>query len=148
MIGRVRFSAMAATAILILQSKRLFMQKKPMYLILPESMIIPEILDRREDSDFEDWLTASLIENTNRENDDQSSSPGFTDLWMLEITQRDGRIWNGNFRVEFGTAKEDGSRSARMLEDGTGVLSFCLDTDTGEMRFSSEPTEPRGISRN
>jgi hypothetical protein len=29
-----------------------------MYLILPESMIIPEVNDRLEDSDFEDWLTA------------------------------------------------------------------------------------------
>ena len=121
-----------------------------MYLILPESMIIPEILNRREDNDFEDWLTASLIENTRQqaENDDQSSSPGFTDLWMLEITQRAGRIWNGNFRVEFSKEKKDGSQSASMLEDGTGVLSFCLDTDTGEMRFSSEPTEPGRTNRN
>jgi hypothetical protein len=121
-----------------------------MYLILPESMIIPEILDRREDNDFEDWLTASLIENTRQqaENDDKSSSPGFTDLWMLEITQRAGRIWNGNFRVEFSTGKKDGSLSARMLEDGTGLFSFCLDTDTGEMRFSSELTEQGRINRN
>jgi hypothetical protein len=121
-----------------------------MYLILPESMIIPEILDRRGDNDFEDWLTASLIENTNRqaENGGKSSSPGFTDLWMLEITHRAGRIWNGNFRVEFSTGKKDDSRSTRMLEDGTGVLSFCLDTDTGEMRFSPELTEPGEISRN
>jgi hypothetical protein len=121
-----------------------------MYLILPESMIIPEILDRREDNDFEDWLTASLIENTSQraENDDKSSSPGFTDLWMLEITQRAGRIWNGNFRVEFSAQTGDGSRSAEMLEDATRVLSFCLDTDTGEMRFSTESTEPGRISRN
>jgi hypothetical protein len=121
-----------------------------MYLILPESMIIPEILDRREDNDFEDWLTASLIENTNQqaENDDRSSSPGFTDLWMLEITQRAGRIWNGNFRVEFSTAMKGGSRSAAMLEDGTGVLSFCLDTNTGEMRFSSAMAELGELSRN
>jgi hypothetical protein len=127
-----------------------FLEKKPMYLVLPESMIIPEILDRRQDNDFEDWLTASLIENTSQqaENDDKSSSPGFTDLWMLEITQRAGRIWNGNFRVEFSTAKKDGSRSAGMPEDGTGVLSFYLDTDTGEMRFGSELTEPGRTNRN
>lgn len=30
-----------------------------MYLIFPESMIIPEVADRREDDDFEDWLTAA-----------------------------------------------------------------------------------------
>jgi hypothetical protein len=35
-----------------------------MYLILPESMILPEVDERREDKDFEDWLTAALIENT------------------------------------------------------------------------------------
>ena len=36
-----------------------------MYLILPESMIIPEVHERLEDNDFDDWLTASAIENTN-----------------------------------------------------------------------------------
>ena len=62
-------------------------------------MIIPEVIDRREDNDFEDWLTASLIGNTNQQGgpDDRSSSPGYTDLWMLEITQRNGRIWSGSF---------------------------------------------------
>lgn len=121
-----------------------------MYLILPESMIIPEVLDRREDNDFEDWLTASLIENTNQqaENADKSSSPGFTDLWMLEINRRAGRIWNGNFRVEYSAKTGDGSRSAEILEDGTRVLSFCLDSDTGEMRFSSELTEQGRTNRN
>lgn len=120
-----------------------------MYLIMPESMILPEVPDRREDNDFEDWLTAALIENTNQQaKTDDKSSPGFTDLWMLEITRRAGRIWNGNFRVEFSTQTGDGSRSAEILEDGTRVLSFCLDTDTGEMRFSSELPEPGGINRN
>jgi hypothetical protein len=121
-----------------------------MYLILPESMIIPEVLDRREDNNFEDWLTASLIENTNRqaENDDKWTSPGFTDLWMLEITQRSGRIWSGNFRVEFSTEQRVGSQSAGTHEDATGVLSFLLDTDTGEMRFNSGPRKQSRISRN
>jgi hypothetical protein len=34
-----------------------------MFLIFPRSMMIPEILEHLEDSDFEDWLTAALIEN-------------------------------------------------------------------------------------
>lgn len=121
-----------------------------MYLILPESMIIPEVLDRHEDNDFEDWLTASLIENTNQqeENGDKSSSPGFTDLWMLEITQRNGRIWSGNFRVKFSAEEEDGSQNARTPEDASGVLSFFLDTDTGEMRLNSQPRKQSRISRN
>jgi hypothetical protein len=38
-----------------------------MYLIFPESIIIPEVADRREDDDFEDWLTAALIENANQQ---------------------------------------------------------------------------------
>ena len=121
-----------------------------MYLILPESMIIPEVINRREDNNFEDWLTASLIEHTNQqgENDDKLSSQGFTDLWMLEITQRTGRIWSGNFQVGSSVEEGDGSRSAWMPEDGAGVLTFFLDTDTGEMRFSSEPSQQGQISQN
>jgi hypothetical protein len=97
-----------------------------MYLILPESMIIPEVIDRREDNDFEDWLTASLIGNTNQQGgpDDRSSSPGYTDLWMLEITQRNGRIWSGSFRIEASAEERDGSQNAGTLKDATGVLSF------------------------
>jgi hypothetical protein len=121
-----------------------------MYLILPESMIIPEVIDRREDNDFEDWLTASVIENTNQQGgpDDRSCSPGYTDLWMLEITQRNGRIWSGSFRVEASAEERDGSQNAGTLKDATGVLSFFLDTDTGEIRFNSEPAKQSRISRN
>jgi hypothetical protein len=74
-----------------------------MYLIFPESMIIPEVADRREDDDFEDWLTAALIENTNELhlNGIEPSAPGFTDLWMLEIAERTGNVWRGRFHVEF-----------------------------------------------
>ena len=58
-----------------------------MYLIFPKSMIIPEVADRREDNNFEDWLTATVIENANRRqtNGGVASSRGITDLWMLEI---------------------------------------------------------------
>jgi hypothetical protein len=35
-----------------------------MYLIFPREMTIPEVASRREDHHFEDWLTATLIENT------------------------------------------------------------------------------------
>ena len=113
-------------------------------------MIIPEVMDRREDNDFEDWLTASVIENTNQqgENDDRSSSPGLTDLWMLETSQRNGKIWSGNLGVEFSTEQGAGSHSARAPEDATGVLSFFLDTYTGEMRFNSQPRKQSSISRN
>ena len=74
-----------------------------MYLIFPESIIIPEVSHRREDYDFEDWLTAALIENANQDglNANASSARGITDLWMLEIAERNGRVWRGNFHVEF-----------------------------------------------
>ena len=67
---------------------------------------------------------------------------------MLEITQRSGRIWSGNFRVEFSTEQRVGSQSAGTLEDATGVLSFFFNTDTVEMRYSSEASEQDQISQN
>jgi hypothetical protein len=67
---------------------------------------------------------------------------------MLEITQRTGRIWSGDFRVESSAKEGDGSGCASMLEDGTGVLSFFFNTDTVEMRYSSEASEQDQISQN
>ena len=82
-----------------------------MYLIFPESMIVRDVVSRREDTHFEDWLTATLIENTNRESpgDNESCLPGITDLWLLEIAERNGRTWIGKFNVEF---ESDARRSS------------------------------------
>lgn len=54
-----------------------------MYLIFPESMVIPEVAERREDDDFEDWLTAALIESASQQhlNGVEASARGVTDLW-------------------------------------------------------------------
>jgi len=111
-----------------------------MYLIFPESIIIPEVSDRREDYDFEDWLTAALIENANQDglNGNASSARGITDLWLLEIAERNGRVWRGNFHVEFDQGEEQTSKKAIMPEPGNGVLSFSLDTATGEMTITSQ----------
>ena len=111
-----------------------------MYLIFPESMIIPEVSDRREDYDFEDWLTAALIENANQDglNGNASSARGITDLWMLEIAERKGRVWRGNFHVEFDQGEEQTSKKASIPEPGDAVLSFSLDTATGEMTITSQ----------
>lgn len=111
-----------------------------MYLIFPESIIIPEVSNRREDYDFEDWLTAALIENANQDglNGNASSARGITDLWMLEIAERTGRVWRGNFHVEFDQGEEQTLRKATMPEPGNGVLSFSLDTATGEMTITSQ----------
>ena len=111
-----------------------------MYLIFTESIIIPEVSNRREDYDFEDWLTAALIENANQDdlNGNASLARGITDLWMLEIAERNGRIWRGNFHVEFDQAEEQTSKKGSMPEPGDGVLSFSLDTATGKMTITSQ----------
>jgi hypothetical protein len=115
-----------------------------MYLIFSESIIIPEVSNRREDYDFEDWLTAALIENANQDglNGNASSGRGITDLWMLEIAERNGRVWRGNFHVAFDQGEAHTSKQASMPEPGDGVLSFSLDTATGEMTIASQ--EPPG----
>ena len=109
-----------------------------MYLIFPESMIIPEVADRTGDSNFEDWLTAAVIENASQEdsNGSASSAHGITDLWMLEIAKRTGKIWRGQFHVEFNQEAEEATKNTGMLDEGTGVFAFSLDTATGEMRFT------------
>lgn len=109
-----------------------------MYLIFPKSMIIPEVADRREDNNFEDWLTATVIENANRRqtNGGVASSRGITDLWMLEIAKRTGKIWQGQFHVEFNQEGDAAPKNASALDEGVAVFSFSLDTATGEMRFS------------
>jgi hypothetical protein len=107
-----------------------------MYLIFPDSMTIPEVASRREDNHFEDWLTATLIENTNQEQKNpESSLPGITDLWMLEIAERNGKTWMGTFQVKFETEDQELKASQSEPDQTTGVLSFSIDTDTGEMRF-------------
>jgi hypothetical protein len=109
-----------------------------MYLIFPNSMIIPEVANRREDNHFEDWLTATLIENTNQErkDDSESSLPGITDLWMLEIAERNGKTWMGRFQVEFETEAQEPHGKHGRSDQTTGVLFFSINTDTGEMRFA------------
>jgi hypothetical protein len=109
-----------------------------MYLIFPDSMTIPEVASRREDNHFEDWLTATLIENTNRQEKDGAGSTllGITDLWMLEIAERNGKTWMGTFQVKFGTGDQGANSNDSWSDQTTGVLSFSINTDTGEMKFA------------
>ena len=97
-----------------------------MYLIFPKSMIIPEVADRREDNNFEDWLTAAVIENANRQepNGGVASSRGITDLWMLEIGRRTGKIWRGQFHVEFN--QEGGQAPKKHWYVGRGDRSVLI----------------------
>ena len=71
-------------------------------------MIIPEILGYLEEADLEDWLTAAFIEKESQLPLDQLCtdgayrSPGRTpDIWMVELTNRTGKLWKGRFNVEF-----------------------------------------------
>jgi hypothetical protein len=109
-----------------------------MYLIFPDSMIIPEVMSRREDNHFEDWLTATLIENTNQQEKDDPKSRlrGITDLWMLEIAERSGKTWTGTFQVKFETGDQGAKSNDSSSDQTTGVLTFSINTDTGEMKFA------------
>jgi hypothetical protein len=113
-----------------------------MFLLFPASIMIPESLERLRDSDFEDWLTAALIESANQQSlaqsnssDEEVSSPGATDLWMLEIPERTGKIWRGSFRVEFETENDEEAQNVSLPELQGEVMSFALNTATGEIKI-------------
>ena len=113
-----------------------------MFLLFPASIMIPESLERLRDSDFEDWLTAALIESANQQSpaqpnssDEEVSSCGATDLWMLEIPERTGKIWRGSFRVEFETENDEEAQNVSLPELQGEVMSFALNTATGEIKI-------------
>jgi hypothetical protein len=115
-----------------------------MFLLFPASITIPESLERLRDSDFEDWLTAALIESVNQQSlaqpnssDEEASSPGATDLWMLEIPERTGKIWRGSFRVEFETESNGEAQNVSLPEPQGEVMSFALNTTTGEIKIDA-----------
>jgi hypothetical protein len=116
-----------------------------MFLILPRSMIIPEILEHLEKTDFEDWLTAALIENATpeslpdlRANGIHSSPAGIADLWMLEITERTGKIWKGKFQVEFTGKDSEDSYDVQLMENPSAEFLFALDTASAEIIFNPD----------
>ena len=115
-----------------------------MFLLFPASITIPESLERLRDSDFEDWLTAALIESASQQslaqpnsNDEEVSSRGATDLWMLEIPERTGKIWRGSFRVEFETENDEEAQNVSLPELQGEVMSFALNTATGEIKIDA-----------
>jgi hypothetical protein len=116
-----------------------------MFLIFPRSIIVPEILEHLEKPDFEDWLTAALIENTTpeslpdlRANGAHSSPAGIADLWMLEITERTGKIWKGKFQVEFAGKNGGHPDDLNLTEDPSAEFLFALDTESAEISFSTD----------
>jgi len=116
-----------------------------MFLIFPLSMVIPEILEHLEDSDFEDWLTAALIENATpeplqdlRANGTHSSPSGVADLWMLEITERTGKIWRGKFQVQFTEERGEHSYDVHLMGNASAEFLFDLDTESAEITFNTD----------
>jgi hypothetical protein len=115
-------------------------------------MIIPEILEYLEEADLEDWLTAAFIENESQlPLDDLCTNGGFRsagripDIWMVELTDRTGRLWNGRFNVEFSEERKNAPETEPKIERQTGELLFTLDTETAEVTFT---TDPAGSFRN
>ena len=111
-----------------------------MFLLIPESIMIPEMLERLRDSDFEDWLTAALIDSASQQsasepspNDQQLSRSAVTDLWMLEIAERSGNIWRGSFYVEFESESNNADQDVSLGESNGEVMSFAINTNTGEV---------------
>jgi hypothetical protein len=113
-----------------------------MFLVLPHSMVIPEALQRLEDDNFEDWLTASVIETANQptfqdgfSKDAHQQTSGITDLWMLEIAERRGKVWTGKFQVQIGAREEERSEAHNGTESSTEERCFALNTKTAEITF-------------
>ena len=107
-------------------------------------MIIPEILEYLEEADLEDWLTAAFIENESQlpldrlcTNGGYRSASRTPDIWMVEVTHRTGKLWNGRFNVEFTEERKNPAEPEPKTEDQTGELLFTLDTETAEVAFES-----------
>jgi hypothetical protein len=124
-----------------------------MFLRIPTSMVIPEVLERLGDADFEDWLTALFIENASqRPLENLSTSNGYpstvgsADIWMVEITDRTGKIWKGKFQVEF---TEDSSDSDAMpgRENRYGEMRFALDTESAEIVLRTDVRDESGTTQ-
>ena len=108
-------------------------------------MIILEILEHIEDADLEDWLTAAFIENEHQlplkelcTNGGYPSPSGVVDIWMVEITSRNGNVWSGKFNVEFSEESKNGSETAHWAEHQTGEILFTLDIKTAEITFKTD----------
>jgi hypothetical protein len=108
-------------------------------------MIIPEILEYLEEADLEDWLTAAFIENESQlpldhlcTNGGCRSASRVPDIWMVELTDRTGKLWNGRFNVEFSEERRNGVETEPKVECQTGELLFTLDTETAEVTFKTD----------
>jgi hypothetical protein len=120
-----------------------------MFLVFPKSMMVPEILEHLEAPDFDDWLTATLIEKGSQQlsrdmgfNGNHLSAIGMADLWMLEVAQRTGRVWRGKFQFTFAKTDSEQPDSARLMEQEAGEVHFAFDTTSAEITFSPTASVP------
>jgi hypothetical protein len=107
-------------------------------------MIIPEILEHLDDTDLEDWLTAAFIENERQlplddlcKDGSYRSASRIPDIWMVELTNRAGKLWNGRFNVEFSEERRHSLESETRIKSQTGELLFTLNTETAEVTFKT-----------
>jgi hypothetical protein len=117
-----------------------------MFLVLPQSMVIPEALERLEDANFEDWLTAAVIDAANQpgveapaSNQVHPQATGITDLWMLEIAERRDKVWTGKFQVQITGSEEERPEPGNLMEAPAEELSFAFNTATAEITFHLIP---------
>jgi len=108
-------------------------------------MIIPEILEYLGEADLEDWLTAAFIENESQlpldglcTNGGFRSASRIPDIWMVELTDRTGKLWNGRLNVEFSEERKSELETEPKIERQTGELLFTLDTETAEVTFTTD----------
>jgi hypothetical protein len=106
------------------------------------SIKIPEILEYLERADFEHWLTAAFFENAIRmplrrlcSYGDYHSEIRSVDAWMVEITQRTGKIWSGKVQAEITEVWSGGSQAELSTEHRCAEIFFALDTESGEFAF-------------
>jgi hypothetical protein len=123
-----------------------------MYLTFPRSMIIPEALERLEDPNFEEWLTAALIESASQAPSERLDADGthylargITDLWMLEIAERNGEIWTGKFQAELNGKNGVPPQTDSLTEHRSRELAFALDTRTAEITFRPTAISARKV---
>ena len=125
-----------------------------MFLRIPTAMIIPEVLERLEEADFEDWLTALFIENASQRplenlcaSNGYASTVGSADIWMVEITDRTGKIWEGRFQVEFTEERSGNSNAMPGTENRYGEMRFALDTESAEIVLRTDVRDESGTTQ-
>jgi hypothetical protein len=140
----IRMKAASEKIVLNRLKEREVPSPRPDLVHVPLSITIPEILEYLECADFEQWLTAAFFEDANRmplchlrSLGDYRSEIRSVDVWMVEMTQRTGKIWNGKIQAEITEVRSGGSKAEFSTEHRYAELFFALDTESGEFAFTA-----------